>query len=348
MYPAAIFLSGFYLRQIGEQLRLGGVDVAQWLAGNGLDTEQLANPELQLDPACLQGLIRDAVRLSGEPALGLLLGARLAPNAHGMLGFAALHSASLRQAIAVLERFLPVRASLLGVHQRIVGDELRLVFEPIAPLGDVRQSVLEAIMLTSVKLIDAISGGQRKLKRVAFEVAALPYQDLAESLFGVPVQVGSDWSGFALSAADLDLPLDMADAAAFNAALQACQRELETRQPVAPHGARVRKILFEASGNFPDLPLTARLLCMTPRTLHRRLVEEGTSFTQLLDGVRHALACEQLRSGHLTLQDIADRLGYGDQANFRRAFKRWEGIPPSEFRRLAMQLQSGTGNLGAF
>ena len=81
----------------------------------------------------------------------------------------------------------------------------------------------------------------------------------------------------------------------------------------------------------PSLNVTARLFHLTPRTLHRRLLDEGSSFKEILEQVRH-LAVEYLKAGHLSIEEIAYTLGYTDMANFRRAFKRWEAMPPSRYR----------------
>ena len=86
------------------------------------------------------------------------------------------------------------------------------------------------------------------------------------------------------------------------------------------------------SSAFPGPNVTARLFHLTPRTLHRRLLEEGTSFKEILEQVRHTLAVEYLKAGHLSIEEIAYTLGYTDMANFRRAFKRWEVMPPSRYR----------------
>ena len=103
-------------------------------------------------------------------------------------------------------------------------------------------------------------------------------------------------------------------------------------RPLRIMGAQVRRVLLEKQNGFPSLQVTARLFHMTPRTLHRRLVEEGTSYRELLDGVRRMLAVEHVKSGRLGMDEIAYRLGYTDLANFRRAFKRWEGVAPSVYR----------------
>ena len=122
----------------------------------------------------------------------------------------------------------------------------------------------------------------------------------------------------------------MADPSAFEEATRICQRELENAD--ASLLSRIRRLLLEKQSGFPSVVVTARLLHLTPRTLHRRLVDEGTSFKDVLGHVRHELALEHLKAGRLTIQEIAYTLGYSDMANSRRAFKRWEGIPPSRMR----------------
>ena len=143
----------------------------------------------------------------------------------------------------------------------------------------------------------------------------------------------------------IDLPLKMADAATFQEAALICQRELEKLTSRESLSTRVRRIMLEKQNGFPSLNVTARLCHMTPRTLHRRLIDEGTAFKEILEDVRHMLAVEHLKSGHLTIQEIAYTLGYTDLANFRRAFKRWEGIPPSGFRSRKPPIESAVGLL---
>jgi AraC-like DNA-binding protein len=123
----------------------------------------------------------------------------------------------------------------------------------------------------------------------------------------------------------------MADPAAFREAEKICQQELAKLTAKTSTSADVRRIMLEKQHGFPSLNVTARLFHLTPRTLHRRLLDEGTSFKEILEEVRHTLAVEHLKAGHLTMGEIAYTLGYTDLANFRRAFKRWAGMPPSHY-----------------
>ena len=86
-------------------------------------------------------------------------------------------------------------------------------------------------------------------------------------------------------------------------------------------------------GRLPALNEVADMLHMHERTLRRKLESEGTSFNGIVDDVRASLALEYLRTTKMTTDDIAALIGFSDAANFRRAFKRWTGKAPSDFRR---------------
>ena len=95
---------------------------------------------------------------------------------------------------------------------------------------------------------------------------------------------------------------------------------------------RVYDELTRTPGRFPEMEAIAAALCMTSRNLRRKLDAEGTSYSQLLDEVRRALAQDYLRTPTLGIDDIAAALGFGDAASFRRAYKRWTGRSPGEAR----------------
>jgi AraC-like DNA-binding protein len=97
--------------------------------------------------------------------------------------------------------------------------------------------------------------------------------------------------------------------------------------------AMVRSKLFRESGRFPALPELAAELDVHPSTLRRRLAEEHTSFRALLNEARSTLAVDLPRNVGLTVEEVSKRLGYTDTSTFCHAFKRWYGLPPSEYLR---------------
>lgn len=321
-----------YLQHIAGQMTRMGVRLPDWL-------QQLQRPgpngELEIQQLSFedfQRLVREAIALTGEPAFGLLVGERLLVQSHGLLGYAAVNSLNLRQALQFTERYFLVRTSLFSVKLEERGTRVRLVFLEPHPLGDIRVPVSEAVVLTIKNLIDHVTLGECQVASVSFAFPAPAHAHLARELFGCEVRYDSDWTGFEVPAEQMDLPLRTGNPEALREAELLCQQELAklTRQQTL--SARVRRLMLEKQGSFPSLEVSARLLNLTPRTLHRRLQDEGTSYRDILEDIRHRLAVEHIKAGKLTLQEVAFMLGYDDLSNFRRAFKRWEGVAPSAWR----------------
>lgn len=325
-------LPGYYLRHVADQLQRRGVAVERWLQPAGLAAADLADPALTVPFAVFEQLVRGALTLSQEPALGLFVGERLAPTTHGVLGDAVISSGTVREAIAMFERFVPLRLPLVTMTLETTGTRARLCIAETCPLGEIQRPVLEAVVLSVKNALEAITLGASRIAAVGFAFDAPDYAALAREVLRCPVRYGQDWTGFHLPLSLLDQPLRAADPVAFREAAGICQRERDKLTAQTTLAARVQRLMLEQPSGFPSLAVTARLLRIPARTLHRRLEEEGTSFKRLLEDVRHTLALAHLRQGRFTIEEIAYALGYSDIANFRRAFKRWESKPPSAFR----------------
>lgn len=328
----AFTLPVHYIRHLAVQLRGMGVDVERWLAASGLTPAALDDAALSVPHAVFHRLVVDALAMSNEPALGLLVGQRLLASSHGILGYAAMNSGTIRQALDVFERFTRLRISLLTPSLEVHKGFMRVGYVEAQPLAELRRPLLEAVVLTVKNVLDAISMGACRVGWVSFPFDEPRYAALARDMFQCDVRYRQSWAGFSVPVDALDDPLKLADPDAFREAAAICQRELDKLTASESMATRVRRVLLEKQGGFPSLQVTARLFHLTPRTLHRRLEEEGTSFKELLEEVRRTLAVEHLKSGRFSIEEIAYTLGYSDLANFRRAFKRWEGVPPSIFR----------------
>ena len=328
----AIQVPTLYLRTLVELTLEMGYEPKPWLQAAGIGQTQLTQPTVALSTQRYVALVRAAVQYTEEPALGLLLGQRLRMNTHGTLAFALMNSASLRQAITLLERFLPVRTDLLSVRFVDSATQPQLQFAPAADLDLAELLILETVMLAVRNVFDYLAPGAQAVQAVEFCAPVTPYTRLAQELFACPVQYGATCNALKLNPLALDMPLSTADAHALENAAAMCQAELDkiTRQESLT--ARIQRSLLGSAGAMPSLQTSARMFHIAPRTLHRRLEAEGTSYRAIVDQVRHRLARQHLKNSNISLQEIAYRLGYTDQANFRRAFKRWEGVPPQSMR----------------
>jgi AraC-like DNA-binding protein len=104
----------------------------------------------------------------------------------------------------------------------------------------------------------------------------------------------------------------------------------------------VQALLVERlSSGEPDPEAVARALGMSLRSLQRRLEDEGTSFKEVLAATRRELACDYLQGGRTSVTEVTFLLGFADTSSFARAFRRWTGESPSEWRERAAQAETG-------
>lgn len=330
---ATLSIPAIYLRHVVERVKHLGGDVRAWLSASDIDEARLSDAEVEVSLPALQRFAEGAIAATGEPALALFVGERLVATAHGMLGYAALASTTLRQALDVFERFITLRVPVLSIAHDERTREWRLLLRETMPLGSLRKPLFELTMVAVKNVLDAVTLGACEVTRVCFDGRKPEYADLVRDIFRCDVRFDQPFMGLVLPRRALDRPLQMADAAAFEQAAVICQRELDKLHESQTVASSVRRLLLEQQNGLLSLQATARRLHLTQRTLHRRLDAEGTSFREIVESVRRTLATEYLASGHHSIKEIAYALGYSDLANFRRAFKRWERVPPSAWRR---------------
>ena len=131
----------------------------------------------------------------------------------------------------------------------------------------------------------------------------------------------------------LDVPCPNANPITADMCKSFCERmlgaaELEESELVKT----IRLILLDGTGLFPSAQEMAERLHISKRTLHRRLAGFGLTYQELLDETRRRLADEYLRETTLTIDEIAERIGFSDTSNFRKAYRHWTGISPNEYR----------------
>jgi AraC-like DNA-binding protein len=156
---------------------------------------------------------------------------------------------------------------------------------------------------------------------------------LTEAL-ACPVRFSADVSAIEVDAAVLRAPVAGADPVV-EAAMSRYIAELCERLPdeATLAGRTGRLLLRELGAGEPTLVEVARRLAITPRTLQRRLRDEGTSFNKVLDAVRCQMAMAQIQGRRASLDEVAFLLGFEKPSSFHRAFKRWTGLTPGEARR---------------
>ena len=317
-----------------------GLTSAQLLARSGLSLGQLSDPTMEITAAqelCVTG---NLLRLLQQPAgLGLEVGMRYHFSVYGVWGYGLVSSRSGLDALNLAVRFLPLTFAYTAITVRREAGLVYLKFEAPELEPHLARFLVERDMAAAAVLLAEIGENDAPLQRLCFTAAApaSPVHRLPPRVFGATPEFGADTNCLVFHEASLPQALPQANALTAAMCEQMCQQLLERRRIGIGHSAstraRVQQYLGALPGHTPaDLGSMAKMLNASPRTLKRRLQQEGTSFTQLLAESRASLAQELLRERHLTLTDIAEQLGFSDLSSFSQAFKRWTGLAPSVYR----------------
>lgn len=313
--------------------------VARWGVSSeelleGIDAKDLADPSARLSIPVVEQIAKRAYALTAEPALGVYLGLQMRASAHGYLGFAAMTSSTIREALELAMKFAPTRTSALGLRLHVDGDVSALIIEERVPLGAARELILFALMVGFVQMAAALTGLELEGSADISVSRPANFERFANILKG-PVRFDQPVNQLLFRASELERPIVMADPIARKLAQEQCERELDAlgRQHQASVLERVRSVMTKSEGGFHSLDEVAALTGMSTRTLKRRLAALGTAFSTLLEDEQRKRALVLLRADELSIDQIAARVGYSEVANFTRAFRRWTGTTPAAYRR---------------
>ncbi len=323
---------GTYACLLADVVARWDIPAARLLEGSRVSPENLLSPIWHLDYSEFKRLLKRAVALTGEPGLGFHIGLQMKISCHGLIGYAAMIARNVREALEIGQSFIQLQSSTLRMRLEEANGVAHLhVEEPMPgyPLGEIGTMF---IMLGFVTMGEAITG--RRLTGHADVSFARPaYFDRFEHLLPGTVSFGQPSHRLSFDPAYLDLPLVMADLVAARMAREQCKQALHTMAGSGSLISLVRELACDETMGFCRMDQVAERLHMSERTLQRQLACAGTSFSAILDELRHQRALLMLKRGEFGLDYIADQLGYTDTTNFSRAFKRWTGMAPSQFRR---------------
>jgi AraC-like DNA-binding protein len=309
-----------------------GVSPTEVTTGFGLTREALAAPGSRVPLALANAMLARAIALTGEPALGLLLGLQMRVSVHGSIGFAAMTARNVGEALRIAERFAPLRTTAVDLRLVVEGGEAAVVLVFDTDLAPLREVALLSVCVGLGPMGAAVTG-RELVARAELDFPEPAYFARFRPMLGASTfRFGQATNRVVFDAAYLELPLVMADEAASVLALEACERELASLGAHAEIGARVRRVVEAAERGVPSVEEVAARLHLSTRTLKRQLAATGTTFTEVVEEVRKQRALLLLARKDLGVEQVADRLGYSDVANFTRAFRRWTGQTPAAWR----------------
>lgn len=313
-----------------------GMSVDAVLHQSGISAAALGSPSDEIEAQQEIQIIRNLqAHLPDVETLGIEAGTRYHVTTYGLWGYAVLSSHTLGSALDMAARMLNQTFSLSTNTVEQIGQQVKVTYEVKHLPQDIRQFVLDRDRAAAVTLQREILGKPLPYQAVLLS-RAQPSPKMVEAyteLFGTPPLFDQSQDSGLFDASIMHQPLPQANAHTKRLCEDMLKRLVDERNQRTGVAAEVRNRLLRDPGHIPDMEEVADEMRMTSRTLRRHLTAEGTTFRTLLEEVRSTLTEELMGGANLTHGEIAERLGYADVTTFIEAFRRWKGMPPSEYRR---------------
>lgn len=317
-------------------IRIGvqhGLTAARCLEGSGVAAQTLQDPLAEVTVRQEYAVMRNVLHHCGsEPALGVLAGSQYHIGLHGMWGLLMVTGRTLRESLEVALPYSDLGWSFTTLSFSEAGGTAIVSIDGSDVPADVRPFLVERISAAAKVFHREMLGADLPFTAVHYRHPAPSDISRYVALFGVEPTFGADDNSVRLDSDHLDMPLPQGNEFARRGYEAVCLELLDKQRSRTGVAGSVRHLLVQTPHQISDAGAVAAELNMSPRTLFRRLEEEGTSFRILVDEVRETLAQELLRGSGMTVAHVARRVGYSDPASFVRAFKRWKGETPQEFR----------------
>lgn len=320
-----------YTRMLALGMALDNEGQIDLLSGTELTPEGIMGGINDVDAETQFTIVHNALRISNNPGLGLQWGNDLHIASHGLLGQLIASSPTVRHAWKGIERFHGIRGDFASINGKVVDQSFVMNFHLRMPLDKVGLFFLEALLAVFVRNFELIAGLKQKGVRVELGYDAPLHAALYEKHLSLPCQFGAKETSIVTPLALTNLLNPMGDIGAYENLLKQCEYFSESQVQLKNWTQRVCELLRHNPGHIWTLSDVAGHFHVSSRTLTRYLTEEGSSYQVLLDSELGALAKRYLESLQYTVESIAQMLGYKDVSSFRRAFKRWFSVSPSNY-----------------
>jgi AraC-like DNA-binding protein len=330
--PSKPILIAAYGRAIATALEQRGISAPEVFDRAGVPLSTTSDPMRRMSNTDVTALFRESVEVTNDPYFGLFVADNLHIGTLHALGLALLVSSSLRDFCIRLCNYYHLVSQNVEITLVENAEEAILNVEVLNP--DICWETVDAFAAMMVRLMRAVGDPQLVPRRVEL-IRPQPAQGDGpyREYFHCDVLFDQADIRICLSPSVMDVPLpgasrelaEIHDRTAMEYLEKLGRRDISSRMRAA--------VVDILSTGMVSKQKIADRLNMSPRNLEVKLARENTNFQQVLDTTRQSLAAGYIEQSSISITETAYLLGFSDAANFTRAFKRWTGKSPLEFRK---------------
>ena len=316
---------------IPEILQMFGHEPEAVFDSTGVKPAQFADPDTKISYLAAGLLLERCVTATGCRHFGLLVGKRAGPSSLGVAGFLLRSAPDVGTGLRDLVQHLDLhdRGGVPTLSSR--GDTTQLGYAIHQPGTKAADQIYDLSIAVGCNMLRSLCGEKCNPTEVLLSHPAPQDQEPYRRFFRAPFRFNADQNAVTFPTRWLDQRIPGADPLLHRHLEQeaAVLHDLQKVDIVSELRGLLRMSLMTGKNTAGDI---ARQLCVHERTLNRRLREEGTSFQRELNNIRYAMARQYLAESTMPIARIAAVLTYADVSAFSRAFKRWSGMTPAEWR----------------
>jgi len=310
--------------------RRRGYDYSALLQQLGISTELLNEPRARIAPEQFTALLQLLWQALDDEYLGFGHGPSK-PGTFAMMCHTLIHCRTLEKALhrgLLFYSLFPAAPRLTLTRE----DEMTRLSLDDSTFWDPDHFLTESLLVIWHRLGSWLIGQRIRLEQATFSYPRPEHGAEYDLLFPCPLVFSTDNSSLLFHSRYLSMPL-LQDEPTLKHFLERSPADLLSRPDDGDSlSSQLRRLLGRDSTRWPDLEAAAQHLHISPQTLRRHLREEGSSFQGLKDQLRRDIAIYHLGRADLSLQQIAEQLGFSEPSAFHRAFKKWTGLTPGAYR----------------
>lgn len=313
------------------------VSVETLLEGSGINASQLYIPETHITLAQKLVVFTNALTHAKKPGLGLTVGQHAKFSDFGVLGYAVLSSNTMLDALVMGFKYLRLAGPVLKKKMWVEDNLGYFRAEQLIDLQSMLPFCCEYWFSVIQKLCEEVMQHPFPSTVIRFPYPEPEYGDMYKQVFHCDIEFNSDRLEWQFDAKRICEPLPAANPSTLKMCLKSCDEMLAKVSEITNLKDRITQMFVERPGCYPSIEALSAELGMSSRTLSRHLKSEQTSYQKILDQVRFRLARHYLTSTQISIEEISERVGFSDSANFRHAFRKWSGCSPRQYRQTSLK-----------
>ncbi len=310
-----------------------GILEHQLLAGTGLRSGDLLQQNTFVNFDQSTAIWKNALQAYPDPGLGLTVGSRETLACWGLLGFAMMSRYDLVSALRMAAKYYQTGTGFLDLDFIFADNHCEIIGFAPKPVGALLPTLVEELFSCVLAVFPTLTGVPLRPLKIEFSYFKPRYSHLYDKIFKCPLKFGGERNAMLLDNSYINLPLVTASAATANLAEHLCRESLMKQSQDRGTASIVRRMLLRSPGRYPNMEMVAETIGISVRSLRRRLGDEGESFQSVFDDVRKQLSIAYLSESNMPCEEIAALVGFTENSNFRRAFKRWTNLSPTDYRK---------------